>query len=96
MTPHYWTAAEMLLLQTDMLAYVDEAAAEPVLVVGGGVPPGWIGRPMSVRGLPTSLGPVDWSSEGRTLRVTLHGRKGAVRPGPAFGAEVKVEVVQAS
>jgi len=95
-TPHYWTAAEMLLLQIDMLAYVDEAAAEPVLVVGGGVPPGWVGRPMRVRGLPTSLGLVDWSSEGRTLRVTLRGRKCAVRPGPAFGPEVKVEVVQGS
>ena len=29
-TPHYWTAAEMLLLQIDMLTYVNESGPEPV------------------------------------------------------------------
>jgi hypothetical protein len=35
-TPHYWTTAEMLLLQLDMLAYVNQAASEPTLVIGAG------------------------------------------------------------
>ena len=34
-TPHYWTAAEMALLQMDMLGYLDERDGEPVLVIGG-------------------------------------------------------------
>ena len=41
-TPHYWTAAETLLLQLDMLAYVDESkGGAPSLAVGAGIPPDW-------------------------------------------------------
>jgi hypothetical protein len=92
-TPHYWTAAEMLLLQLDMLAYVDESQPTPVLVVGAGVPAEWTSRPMSVSGMQTILGPVDWSWDGRTLEVVWRGAAPhPVRPGTGFGGTAAVEV----
>jgi hypothetical protein len=92
-TPHYWTAGEMLALQVDMLAYVDQSQPEPVLVIGGGVPRAWIGRSMRVAGVPTSLGTVDWRWSAGRMQVTIHGRKPKVRLGAAFGAAmVEVEI----
>jgi hypothetical protein len=87
-TPHYWTAAEMLLLQLEMLAYVDETDQTqpgPTYVVGAGVPAAWIDRPLSVKGVGTSRGVVDWSWRAGTLDVTIHGRPAPVQAGPAFG-----------
>ena len=91
-TPHYWTAAELLLLQVDMLAYVDESCPEPVLVIGAGFPPnGAAGR--CARGLPTILGTVDWAYDGQDLHVTLIGKRTcAVRAGVGFGPQVRVAV----
>ncbi|MEI8196819.1 MAG: hypothetical protein WCI73_13045, partial [Phycisphaerae bacterium] len=89
-TPHYWTAAEMLLLQLDMLAYVNEAQTDPVLIIGGGVPAEWRHRRIRVRGLPTSLGVVDWSLENEKLEVVLHRTKPcAVRAGASFAPGIK-------
>lgn len=90
-TPHYWTAAEMLLLQLDMLAYVDESGVEPVLVVGAGVRPEWLKGRMSVRGLPTSIGVVDWRYENGQLSVEVRGGKRVgIRAGSGFGADTKL------
>src|SRR5208282_3656980 len=91
-TPHYWTAGEILALQVEMLAYVDESGSEPMLVIGGGVPRTWADKPMHVGGLPTSLGVVDWNWEAGKMLVTVHGSKANVRVGPAFGSASKVEV----
>jgi len=92
-TPHYWTASEMLLLHLDMLAYVDESGDEPVLVVGAGVPPEWIDQPMWVKGLHTNIGRVDWRYEDGDMTVDFHARKKyAVRPGPSFGADTNLIV----
>ena len=95
-TPHYWTAAEMLLLQLDMLAYVDEAASEPTIIIGAGIPAEWLGRPMSVRGISTRLGEVDWKWDGRAMQVTVRGMKCAARLGAGFppNAPVKVDFVR--
>jgi hypothetical protein len=90
-TPHYWTAGEILALQVDMLAYVDESGSEPVLVIGGGVPKPWVGRPMRVGGLPTSVGLVDWRWRDGKMQVTVRGRRPKMRVGPAFGGTVPVE-----
>lgn len=93
-TPHYWTAAEMLLLQLDMLAYVDESRPRAELVVGAGVPTEWIGRPFSVKGLPTTLGTVDWAYDGAG-RLAVHVHRDQivpVRAGPAFGAGVRIHL----
>ena len=93
-TPHYWTASEMLLLQIDMLAYVNEAGPEPVLVIGGGVHNEWLTCPFSITGLPTILGMVDWSYDGEgTLDVTLHSdRPYNVRAGREFGPDVHINL----
>jgi hypothetical protein len=86
-TPHYRTAAEMLLLQLDMLAFVDDSGAEPVLVVGAGIPAHWLQDLLGVRGLPTRLGPVDWTWDKRVMTIRVHGRVCPVRLGPAFPAQ---------
>jgi len=57
-TPHYWTAGEILALQVEHAGFVDESQSEPELVIGGGVPKSWVNKPMYVRRLPTSLGVV--------------------------------------
>jgi hypothetical protein len=75
-----------------MLAYVDDSASQPVLVIGGGVPGSWIGKPMRVRGLPTSLGIADWSWQDGKMRVRVRGSIPGVRVGPAFGPAVRAEV----
>ena len=60
--PHYWTTAEMLLLQVDCLAHLverddedipDGAPGQTELVIGAGVPPEWLDRSVSVRGIRT-------------------------------------------
>lgn len=91
-TPHYWTAAEMLLLQLDMLAYLDESGAEPTLVIGAGVPEAWLAKPMNVEGLTTRLGGVDWQWKGGKMTVWLHGAKCAVKLGPAFKSNTSLKV----
>ena len=92
-TPHYWTGAEMLLLQVDMLAYVDESkGGAPSLVVGAGIPPDWCSHSMSVRGLPTRLGKIDWVWEGGQMAVTVHGLHCAVRLGPSFPSNTPLRV----
>jgi len=90
--PHYWTAAEMLLLQLDMLAYVDEGAAEPTVVIGAGVKPEWLRSPLNVRGVSTHLGVVDWSWTGSRLVVNWRGPKARIVPGTAFPSGVPVSV----
>jgi hypothetical protein len=83
----------MLLLQIDMLAYIDESLREPVAVVGAGVPPEWLDQPMQVKGLPTSVGVIDWSYNNRVLEVTVHSEKKVpVRPGPNLTNGVTVQV----
>ena len=77
-------AGEVLAMQVDMLAYVDESGPEPVLVIGAGVPRSWLARPFSVRGLPTCLGTVDWTWTGNHLATTVHGRRPAIRAAEMF------------
>jgi hypothetical protein len=66
-TPHYWSAAEMILTQVAMLAYVDR----DTLVIGAGVSEAWLAAPLKVDGLITGVGPVSWRWDGRELRVSL-------------------------
>ena len=69
--PHYWTAAEMAMLQLDMLAYVEPIAGrEPVLHIGAGSTPAWRGRASAAGPIMTELGPVCWRWDGRSLRVS--------------------------
>jgi hypothetical protein len=91
-TPHYWTGAEMLLLQLDMLVCLDETGGEPVLRVGLGLPESWLDRPMSVKGLPTRLGRVDWQWSNNRMTVRTRGFKAAVELGPAFPSDAVLRV----
>ena len=88
-TPHYWTAAEALLLQLDMLAYAEGGS----IVIGPGSPAEWLARPHGIERLPTAAGDVDWRWESGTMRVRVRGgSKPAVRLGPAYPPDAKVEV----
>lgn len=80
-TPHYWTAAEFLSLQLDMLAYVDDQGK---LQIGAGVPRDWTKKPMKVSGISTRLGLVAWIWDTQKLAVTLDGKPAPAQPGPAF------------
>jgi hypothetical protein len=91
-TPEYQAAAEMLFLQLDMLAYSDEMASEPTLVIGSGVPPSWLSTPMSVQRISTARAEVGWSWDNHEMRVTIRGCKCKVRLGPAFPADTPLRV----
>ncbi|MBP8261776.1 MAG: hypothetical protein KA118_19160 [Verrucomicrobia bacterium] len=92
LTPDYRVAAELLLLQLDMLAYLDESGAVPVLVVGAGVPRSWTRSPMHARGLITRAGLVDWSWQPGHLTVAMRGWRVPVRVGPEFPPETVLHI----
>jgi hypothetical protein len=91
-TPHYWTAAEVLLLQLDMLAYVDKTRASTV-VIGAGIPAEWRKSDMEVRGLQTELGVVDWTWHRGKLTAVVHHGHPKVVAGNTFGQTAPVEVI---
>lgn len=85
-TPHYWTASEMLHLQLDMLVYVDESKPEFELVIGGGIPASWLKEPISVKDYRTKAGVVSWDYRNGELKVRVVGahRKFPIRAGISF------------
>ncbi|HOW68564.1 MAG TPA: hypothetical protein P5186_29415 [Candidatus Paceibacterota bacterium] len=83
-TPDYRIAAEMLHLLLDMLVYVDESESPAVLVIGEGVPASWLTGPLSVQGLSTRLGLVDWTWDKQIVRVRVRGNSCPVRLGAEF------------
>lgn len=91
-TPHYWTAAEMLLLQLDMLGYTDKAASEPTVVIGAGIPGAWLDKPLRVRGLSIQNGQVDWSWDGKQVYVKIYGTRVKVKLGSTFPTLTPVNV----
>ncbi len=95
-SPDYETAALLLQLQQDMLAYVDEKAAEPTVVIGAGVIPAWLSQPMAVSGLALPGGSIDWQWSGHAMRVTLRGPSRLIRLGAAFPSGTEIIVVQDS
>jgi hypothetical protein len=91
-TPDYETAAQLLLLQQDMLAYWDDTGPEPTLVIGAGIPSTWLSKPMSVAKLPFPGGSTNWQWDGQRMRVSLNGASPRIRLGSAFptGAEISI------
>lgn len=85
-TPHYWTASEMTLLQLDMLTYIDESKDDYQLVIGAGVPDDWLNHTISIKNYRTKAGIISWEYSNHHLRVTVKGaaRKYTVRPGVNF------------
>lgn len=81
-TPHFWTSAEGLLLSLEMLAYVDHRRSR--LTIGGGLPPQWLDRPLSVSEVGTTVGPVSWRWNGRQC-VAVNAPAGlSLAMGPSF------------
>ncbi|BAT53146.1 hypothetical protein NOS3756_21050 [Nostoc sp. NIES-3756] len=91
-TPHYWTAAEMLLLQLDMLAYTDITASEPTIVIGAGIPQTWLNQPMSVQNLPIPNGSLNWQWDGKQMQVKLRGTKVTVNLASTFPKDTPLKV----
>ncbi|MBD1847821.1 hypothetical protein H6F89_31435 [Cyanobacteria bacterium FACHB-63] len=93
LTPHYWTAAEMLLLQLDMLAYVNPTTQSPTLVIGAGIPRQWIDQPMQVKGLLVNGNLVNWMWDGKQMTVQIQGKKIAVQLGENFPKNALINTV---
>lgn len=73
--PHYWTAAEMALLQMDMLAFMDTSKDKPTLIIGAGIPSSWLDKPMDVKQLRVGHYIVDWHWENNMMKVVLTGKQ---------------------
>jgi hypothetical protein len=84
-TPHYWSAAEALLLQMSMLTYVDNSAGERALVIGAGVPAAWLRDRIDSGTLATEYGPVRWVWDGAAVTVDMTGKGAPIRLAPVFG-----------
>lgn len=57
-TPHGWTAAELLMLLRDCMVYESGES----LVIGAGVPESWVksGKPFGISNVPTYFGKISW------------------------------------
>jgi hypothetical protein len=97
-TPHYWSAAEMLLLQADMLVRLEEDGQPPVLVIGAGIPADWLKMPLAVDRILTRAGRVSWRWDGAKVRVETADLNIPVLLGPAFpdGTVVTKELINAA
>ncbi|MEW6745640.1 MAG: hypothetical protein AB1486_23055 [Planctomycetota bacterium] len=91
-TPQYWTAAEMVLLQLDMLAYVEPSPGESSIIVGAGIPASWLAHPMQVARLPLHGVEVSWSWDTERMRVVIRGGRARVRLGPIFDPGTPLDV----
>jgi len=91
-TPHYWTVAEMVLLQIDMLAYLDRSAPSPTLVLGAGVRKDWLSQPLSVKGLRVAGQMVNWAWDGKQMTVEVTGDPPTIRLGSVFPAGIPIKV----
>lgn len=80
-TPHYWTAGEMLNLQLDMLVHEDP---DGKLTIGLGVPDAWLSHPMRVDGILCPGGRISWTWDGKRLQVLRNGKPAEFIAGPAF------------
>ena len=90
-TPHYWTSAEVLLLQLDMLAMPVPGRQGPALVLGAGVPRGWLTDSLGVRGLRVLGRTVDWTWDRRRVRARVSGAPIELRLGPSFPPGTRLE-----
>jgi hypothetical protein len=92
-TPHYWTAAEMLLLQLDMLAYANRAISETAVVIGAGIPAEWLNQPMHVQGVTLPEGQLDWRWNGKYIHIKMRGNKKInVQLGSAFPVDTPLHI----
>jgi len=92
LTPHYWTSAEMLLLQLDMLTYVDRSTTPSTLIIGAGIPQDWLSKSISVKGQLIDGNLVDWAWDGKQMNVQIKGENLLVKLGSAFPRETQLKL----
>ncbi len=92
-TPHYWSAAEMLSLQLAMLTYYDSRPEVNTLVIGSGIPRAWFDHPMHVKGIMTAAGRIDWEWDKKTLTVHLKENGAKIQLGSQFPAHAQLKIV---
>jgi hypothetical protein len=95
LTPHYWTSAEMLLLQLDMLTYVDRSTSPSTLIIGAGIPKDWLSKSISVKGQVIDGNLIDWTWDSKQMNVQIKGETMKVNIGSVFpkGTPIKVEIL---
>jgi hypothetical protein len=92
-TPHYWTAAEMTLLQLDMLGYLDKSKDEPVVIIGQGVLDDWLNSDMSVKNLRLENFTIDWFWHDKKMQVIVKGKEFIkVKLGNTFNQSTPINV----
>jgi hypothetical protein len=71
--PHTWVGSDFIRSFLDLLAY--ERDSDQALVLAVGVPEEWIREGVSVKGMPTPWGRLDYSltAEGRSMRLRVGG-----------------------
>ncbi len=96
-TPHYWTAAEMALLQMEMLAFEDFQATGSTVIIGAGIPKDWLATRMSVQGLLLGSGRIDWMWDPARQELMIGGESSpmAVRLGRNFPEDAQIVWEQA-
>jgi hypothetical protein len=76
-----------------MLAEVRGEGPAQELVIGAGVPPQWLSRDLSFKGIGTPAGIVDWTWNGADVSVTLSAPSSLpVRLGRSFPASARIEI----
>ncbi|HZY18410.1 MAG TPA: hypothetical protein VFE82_08005 [Ramlibacter sp.] len=95
-TPHYWSAAEALMLQMAMLVHVDRADPEAPVVIGAGVPAAWLGQRIDSGTIRTQHGPVRWVWDAGRLVVDVADAAVPLRAAPVFGGAEMVVRSEAS
>ncbi|MBE9139088.1 hypothetical protein IQ254_18130 [Nodosilinea sp. LEGE 07088] len=90
-TMHYWTTAEMALLQLDMLAYINQQEGDvQSLVIGSGIPEEWLRHSMGVKGLMVGGNIVNWTWDGQQLNVEIQGDIEDIQLGSAFPIDTQI------
>ncbi len=83
----------MLILQLDMLAFVNEAGSKPSIVIGAGVPSEWLDCALKAENLYTEAGIIDWYYSKNKLEVIIRGKhKLPVYAGTNFRKSLKIVV----
>ena len=81
--PDNLATAQALLLQLDMLAYLDRSDATPTWVIGAGVPKEWLRHALDSGAIQSALGPLRWKWNGERL-IVFGGKGRAIRLAGAF------------
>lgn len=90
-TPHYWTAAEMLLLQLNMLVYESGELESPTITLGLGLSVDMLQSKVEVSGINTIHGKISWLWDGSVMFIDYDGTdKPIFILGPNFPSNAEI------